>query len=67
MAGSMKKLKASLRPRLDNATVRELTLKPFAGLPYSLGPLSVEHLFPEDFRYPTLEELEEEERRESGY
>ncbi len=41
MAGSLKKLKASLRPMMDNETIRKYTLEPFAGLPYRLNPLSI--------------------------
>ena len=66
MAGSMKKLKASLQPRIDNRTIRYLTLNPFVGIPVSLNPLSVDHLFSDkEIDYPTYEELEEEERHES--
>ncbi len=44
MKGNLRRLKASNNPQIFDEDIRELTLKPFYGLPYSLENLSVDDL-----------------------
>ena len=44
MRPSLRRLKASANPQIFDPEIREITLKPFYGLPYSLENLSVDDL-----------------------